>query len=132
MPLQFEGCGKFVDAFVQQLHHIIVTAIQYDLADPDRAAGFNVHDGAGGDDLASGHPSETFPHAFEDARPIVAPLILIIVANKIGHSFPVSVFDRMKEVLCMQPDLMLRSPKPDEVQPSTSSHGQPDDEPSTK
>jgi hypothetical protein len=131
MPLQFEGCWEFVNAFVQQLHHTIIAAIERDFADPDRSPRFNSHDGVVSDDPGSPHPSETFAHALENPRPIVAPLILIIVANKIGHSFPVSVFDRVKEVFCVQPDLMRRSPKPDKVQPNANGKCRPANQCST-
>jgi len=47
---------------------------------------------------------------------IVAPLIVIIVADKIGYSVPISVFDRVKEVFRVQPDLMLRSPEPEQIE----------------
>jgi hypothetical protein len=41
------------------------------------------------------------PHAFDEARLIVAPLILIIIANKSGYSVPVSVVDGVKEIFRM-------------------------------
>jgi len=98
MPLQFERYGQFVDTFVEHFHHAIVAAIDCDFADPDRASRFNLHSRIGCKDPGPAQPSKAFPHAFEKTRLIVAPLILIIVANKIGHSVPVSVFDGVKEI----------------------------------
>ena len=115
MPLQFERSGQFVDPFVEQLHHVIVSAVECDLADPYRARRFNPHTWSRRDDPSAAYPSKTFPHAFENPRSIVSPLILIIVANKIGHSVPVSVFDRVEEVLCVSQDLMFRPPKPQKI-----------------
>src|SRR5215468_2544649 len=115
MPLELERRGQSVDAFIQQLHHAIVAAVDRDFADPDRAWAFNLHKGVGRRDSGPAHPTKTFPHAFEKPRSIVVPLIAIIVADKIGHSLPVSVIDRVKEILRMQEDLMLGSPKPEEI-----------------
>ena len=36
-------------------------------------------------------------------------------ANEIGNSVPISSVDRMKKMFCMQADLMLRSPKPNQI-----------------
>jgi len=36
VPLQLEGRRQSVDAFIQQLHHAIVAAIDVDFANPDR------------------------------------------------------------------------------------------------
>jgi len=95
MPLQFERGREFIDAVVQHLHHTIIAAVDSDFAGPHRPLRFNVYSGVGRDDPGSANPSETFPHAIENPHPIVAPLILIITANKLGHSFPISVFNRM-------------------------------------
>ena len=98
MPLQLERRGQFVDALVEHFHHAIVAAIDGDFAHPDRAPHFKLHSRIGCKDPGPPHPSKTFPHTFEKARLIVAPLILIIVANKIGDSLPVSMFDGVKEI----------------------------------
>jgi hypothetical protein len=132
MPFQLERRGQSVHTFIQQLHHAIVTAIDVDFANPDRARRFNLYRSVGCSNPGPAHPSETFPHAFENPRPIVAPLILIIVANKIGRSFPVSVVERMKEIFCVQPNLMLRSPKPEQIQADAQCSGQYADDCSTK
>ena len=115
MPLQFKRCGQFVDTFVEHFHHAIVAAIDGDFAGPDRAPHFNLHSRAGCKDPGTAHPSKAFPHAFEKTRLIVAPLILIIVADNIGDCLPVSVVDGVKEIFRVQPDLMLSSPKPEQI-----------------
>ena len=125
MPLQLKRCGQLVDPLVQQFHHGIVGAIDHYFAGPHRASRFGLHADIGWDDPGSAHPSETFPHAFENPRPIVAPLILIIGTDKIGYSLPVSVFDRVKEIFCVSWDLTLRPPKPDETQSNTKCESQP-------
>ncbi len=53
-------------------------------------------------------------HAFKNARVIVAPLIVIITADKIRRAGPVFVFDGVKKILGMTIDLTLRPPKPDQ------------------
>src|SRR5438876_424529 len=93
MPLQLERRGQFVNALVEHFHHAVVAAIDCDFADPDRAPHFNLRSRIGCKDPGPAHPLKTFPHAFDNARLIVAPLILIIVSNKIGDSLPVSVLD---------------------------------------
>jgi hypothetical protein len=98
MPLQLERRGQFVNALVEHFHHAIVAAIDGDFAGPDRAPHFNLHSGIGCEDPGSSHPAKTFPNAFDKTRLIVAPLILIIAANEIGDSFPVSVVNGVKEI----------------------------------
>jgi len=112
MPLQLERRGQCVHAFIQQLHYGIVAAIDDNSADPHRARRFKVHMRARRRDAGSTYPSKTFPHPLEKPRPIIAPLILIIVCNEIGDSLPISTINRMEEMFGMQTDLMLRSPKP--------------------
>jgi len=116
MPLQLERRGQCVHAFIQQLHYGIVAAIDDNSADPHRARRFNLHKRTRRRDAGSTYPSKTFPHPLEKPRPIIAPLILIIVCNEIGDSLPISTINRTKEMFGMQADLMLRSPKPDQVQ----------------
>jgi SAM-dependent MidA family methyltransferase len=60
---------------------------------------------------------------FEKSGPIIAPLILIIVCNEIGDSFPISTVNRMKQMFGMQTDLMLRSPKPEQIQSDAERNG---------
>src|SRR6266436_1887291 len=120
MPLQLERRRQFVDAFVEQSHHIIVRAIKRDFSGPQLPLRLSVLAWIGCDDPGSAHLSETVSHAFENPRPIVAPLILIIGTDKIGHRLPVSVFYRVKEIFCVSLDLTLRPPEPDETQPNTN------------
>ena len=115
MPLQLERRGQSVHAFIQQLHHAIVAAINVDFANPDRTRPFNVHCSIGCSNARPAHPSKTFPHALKKPRPIVFPLIPIILANKIGYNLPISAIDRVKEMFRVKADLMLRPPKPDEI-----------------
>ena len=98
MPVQLERRGQFVDAFVEQFHHAVVAAIDCDLAEPHGAPPFNLHDRVGRKDPGPAHPPKAFPHAFEKTRLIVAPLILKIIANKIGDGIPVPVIDGVKEI----------------------------------
>ncbi len=74
----------------------------------------------------------SLPHTFENPCPIIGPLVLIVVADQIAHSVPVSMVDGMKEIFGVQPDLMLGSPQPDEIQPNANRQHQPAIEPSTK
>src|SRR5438128_7070707 len=132
MPLQLERRRQFIEAFIEHFHNAIVAAIERDFADPDRAPRFNLHGRVYCNDSASAHPSKTFPHAFQNPRSIVTPLILIIVANKICDGFRVSVLDRVKKIFCVSLDLTLRPPEPDEIQSNTDGQGQPAIESSTK
>src|SRR5436309_8337459 len=132
MPLELERRRQFVDAFIEQFHHTVVGAVECDLADPYCARRFNPHTWVRRDDPGAAHPSKTFPHAFENSRAIVTPLVLIVVTDKIGRGIPVSVFDRVKEIFCVSPDLTLRPPEPDEIQPNTKCESQPAIESSTK
>src|SRR5262249_42737211 len=96
------------------------------------ASQFNLHSRIGCYDPGPAHPSKAFPHAFEKTRLIVAPLILIITANKIGHCLPVSVVNSVKEIFGVQPDLMLSSPKPEQIQADKAQTRKPANECSTK
>jgi hypothetical protein len=132
MPLQLERRWQFVETFIEHLHNAIIAAIERDFANPDRAPRFNLNGRVRCNNFGSAYPSKTFPHAFKDSRPIVAPLVLIIVRDKIGRGIPVSVFDRTKRILGVQPDLMLRPPEPDKIQSNTNGQRQPTIESSTK
>ena len=115
MPLQLERRGQSVHAFIQQLHHAIVAAIDVDFANPDRTRPFNVHCSIGCSNARPAHPSKTFPRPLKKPRPIIVPLVPEIVANEIGNSFPISAVDCVKEMFCVEADLMLRSPKPEQI-----------------
>ena len=132
MPFQLERRRQSVHAFIQRLHHAIVAAIDVDFADPDRTRRFDVYNGVGRSNSGSAHPSKTFPHTLKKPAPIVIPLIVVIVADEIGHSFPISAIDRMKEMFCVEADLMLGSPKPEQIQADAHCNGQHADDCSTK
>ncbi|SRR6266487_543270 len=132
MPLQLERRRQFIEAFIENFHNAVVAAIERDFADPDRAPRFNLHGRVWCNDPGSAHPTKTFPHTFKNSRAIVAPLILIVVSDKIGHSFPVSAFDRMEEIFGVQPDLMPRLPKPEQIQPKANRERQSAKESATK
>ena len=123
MPLQLEWRGQSVHTFIQQLHHAIVAAIDVDFANPDRTRRFNLHRSVGCSNPRPAHPSKTFPHPLKKPRPIIVPLVPVIVANKIGNSLPISAIDCVKEMLCVEADLMLGSPKPDEIWADTNNQG---------
>jgi hypothetical protein len=40
-------------------------------------------------------------------------LIAIVFANEIGNALPISAVDCVKEMFCVEADLMLGSPKPE-------------------
>jgi hypothetical protein len=62
------------------------------------------------------HPAKAFPQPLKKPGPIVVPLIAIVFADKLGNSVPISAVDRVKEMLCVEANLMLRSPKPEQIQ----------------
>ena len=132
VPLQLERRGQSVHAFIQQLHHAIVAAKDVDFANPDRARRFNLDRSVGRSNPGAAHPSKTFPHPLKKPRSIVVPLIAIVFANEIGHNVPVSVVDRVKEMFCIQPDLMLGTPKPEQIYADAQRNGQRADDCSTK
>ena len=115
MPLQLEWRGQRIDAFVEQIHHIIVGAIEHDFAGPHRASRFDPYAGIGGDDPGTVHVSEAFSHSVQNTRSIVAPLILIIGPDKIGDCPPVFALNRMEKILGVTTYLAHRPPKPDEI-----------------
>ena len=115
MPLQLERRGQSVHAFIQQLHHAIVAAVNVDFANPDRTRRFNPHRSIGRSNPRPAHPSKTFPHALKKPRPIIVPLVPVIVANEIGNSLPISAIDCVKEMFCVEADLMLGPPKPEQI-----------------
>jgi len=115
MPLQLKRRGQSVDAFIQQLHHAIVAAIDVDFANPDRTRRFDVYNGIGRSNPGPAYPSKAFPHTLEKPGPIIVPLVPVIVANEIGNSLPISAIDRVKEMFCVEADLMLGSPKPEQI-----------------
>lgn len=118
MPFQFKRSRQSIDAFIEQPHHIVVGAINHDFARPHSAAGLDLHNWIRRDDPGTAHVAKSFPHALQDTRAIITPLVLIIGSDKICRSIPVFVFNRVKNVLRVPPDLLLRSPKPDERQPN--------------
>jgi len=123
MPLQLERRGQCVYAFIQQRHYAIVAAIHDNFADPHRPQRFNMNKPAWRCNAGSRYPSKTLSHTFEESHPIIAPLILIIVCDEIGDSFPISTVNRMKQMFGVQTDLMLRSPKPEQIQSNTERDG---------
>src|SRR4029453_4959359 len=115
MPLQLEGRRQRIDAFIEQIHHIIVSAIEHDFAGPHRASRFDTYAGIGCDNPGTAHVSEAFSHSLENARSIVAPLILIILPDKICNCRPVFALNRMEKILGVTIYLARRTPKPDEI-----------------
>ena len=115
MPLQLERTGQFVHPLLQHFHHPFVAAIDVDFANPDRTRRFDVYNGIGRSNPGPAYPSKAFPHTLEKPGPIIVPLVPVIVANEIGNSLPISAIDRVKEMFCVQPNLMLRSPKPEQI-----------------
>ena len=68
----------------------------------------------------------------EKTCPIVGPLIAIIIANEIRDSLPISAVDRVEEMFRVQPDLMLSSPEPEQIQADAERNDQRPNECSTK
>ena len=93
-------------------------------AHPFRSTSLDPHGYAECADSNTTHISEAFAHAFENARTIIAPLVLIIAADKIAGGRPVFVFDRVEKVFRVTPDLSLGPPEPDEIQPDAEREGQ--------
>ena len=115
MPLQRKRRGQPVHVFIQKLHYAIVGAVDVDLANPDRAQRFNLHGSVGCSNAGPAHPSKTCLHALKKPRPIVLPLIPVIVADKITNSVPISAIDCAEEMFGVKADLMLGSPKPQQI-----------------
>src|SRR4029077_19289281 len=124
MPLQFERRWQSVHTFIQELHHAIVAAIDFDFANPDRTRRFNSHCSVGRSNPGAAYPSKTFPHPLKKPRTIVVPLIAIVFANEIGNTLPVSAVDCVKEMFRVEADLMLGSPKPEQIQADAQCNGQ--------
>ena len=123
MPLELEGRGQRIDAFVEKFHRFIVSAIDHNLAAPHRAPRLDLHIWIRRDEPWAAKVSKAFAHALENTRPIVAPLVLIIAADKIGRGRPVFVFNRVKEIFSVTLDLTLRLPEPDEVERNAKRDG---------
>jgi hypothetical protein len=132
MPLQLERRGQTIDAFIQELHHAVVGAINVDFANPERTRRFNSNHSVGRSDPGAAHPSKTFPHPLEKPRPIMLPLIAIVFANKLGNTLPISAVNCAKEMLCMEAYLMLGSPKPEQIYADAQCYGQHADDCFTK
>ena len=115
MPLQLERRGQRIDALVEQIHHIIVGAIDHDFAGPHCAPRFNLYTRIGCDDPGIAHISEAFPHPLQNARSIVAPLILIVAPDEIGGCSPVFALNRMEKILGVTTYLARRPPEPNEI-----------------
>jgi hypothetical protein len=62
----------------------------------------------------------------------VVPLIAIVFADKLGNSVPISAVDRVKEMLCVEANLMLGSPKPEQIQADGQYNSQHADDCSAK
>ena len=67
VPLQLERRGQSVHAFIQQLHHAVVAAIDVDFANPDRTRRFNSHRGVGRSNRLSRAPIENLPASAQEA-----------------------------------------------------------------
>jgi len=124
VPLQLERRGQSVHTFIQELHHAIVAAIDIDFANPDRTWRFNSHRGVGRSNARAAHPSKTFPHPLKKPRTILVPLVAIVFANEIGNTLPISAIDCVKEMFCVKADLMLGSPKPEQIEANAQRNGQ--------
>jgi len=106
---------------VQKLHHTVIAAIDVDFANPNRAARLDLYLRVGRSDRGPAYPSKTFPHTLKKSGPIIVPLIAIPFADELGHAVPISAIDRLKEMLCMEADLMLWPPKPEQIRPKANS-----------
>src|SRR5215216_1085796 len=112
MPLQLERGGESVNAFIEHFDHAIVAAKNRDLAGPHRALVFGVYVCSRGGNPRPAKPAKTFPHPLDNARPIVAPLVPVLVTNETDHRIPVSAINCVKEIFGVPPDLAFRLPKP--------------------
>jgi SAM-dependent MidA family methyltransferase len=59
-------------------------------------------------------------------------LIAIVFANEIGNALPISAVDCVKEMFCVEANLMLGSPKPEQIYADAQRNGQHADSCSTK
>jgi hypothetical protein len=109
-----------------------LAAIDPNSARPLGAALLALHAHAECGDPKTGHVSEAFVHTFQNTRPIVVPLIMIIAGYEISRGRPVFMFDRMKEVFGVTLDLTLRSPEPEKKQPDANRDGKTAIESSTQ
>ena len=124
MPLQLERRWQSVHTFIQQLYHAIVAAIDFDFANPDRTRRFNSHRRVGRSNPGAAHPPKAFPHPLKKPRPILVPLIAIVFGNEIGNTRPIFAVDCVKEMFCVEPNLMLRPPKPEQIYADENCNGQ--------
>jgi hypothetical protein len=111
-PFQLEWCHERVDSPPDESKHFTPIAVDCDFGAPDATATVDVYDSIKRVDSQSTDIPESFAHALEDENAIVAPLIGIIVGQKIGNARPVFPFDFAQKVFRVAIDLTLRFPKP--------------------
>jgi hypothetical protein len=122
MPLEFERRRQRIDPLLEQLHHFALAAIDPNSARPLAAVLLAVHAHAECADPKTAHVSKAFVHTFQQAWPIIIPLIMIIVGYKTARGCPIFVPNRMKQVFRVTFNLPLRLPKPEKKQPDAN-HG---------
>ncbi len=115
-PLQLERRCKGIDALFDFSHEFAFSAFNSDFGDPGRAPVINVHRCSGKINSKAAQIAKKLTGALDHTNTIVAPLILIIVADKIGGNRPVFAFDGVQKIFGMTRDLPLRLPKPNEKQ----------------
>jgi len=101
-----------------------MVAVNDDFGVPISALTIDPHSCVGRTNSNTAQIAQNFAHPFQHARAIVTPLVLIIVADKIGDAGPVSLFDRSQKVFGVTVDLPLRLPKPDEKQTDEESEAE--------
>ena len=91
--------------------------IDRDFATPNGPAVLDSDRWIGCADSNAAHITEAIMHAFEYTGAIVAPLIVIIAADKIGGGRPAFVFNSAEKIFGMTSNLTLRLPEPDQKRP---------------
>ncbi len=115
-PLQLERRCEGIDPLPELSHDFAFTAFNGDFGDPGRALVIDFHRCSGKINSKAAQIAKELAGAFDYTNAIVAPLILIIVADKIGGARPVFAFDGVQKIFGMTRDLPLRLPKPNEKQ----------------
>jgi len=123
LPLELEWGRERINALFKGFRGFAIAAIDPNSTLPFRTTPFDPHDYAECANSNTAHITKAFTHAFENTGAIVAPLILIITADKIRCACPVFVLNRVEKILSMTPDLTLRPPKPDKKEPDTKREG---------
>jgi len=110
-PFQLEWCRERVDSLLYENQQFAVT-VNCDFGAPNTTATIGIYNPIKRVDSHSANVTETFAHTGDGQCAIVAPLIGIIVGQKIGHARPVFPFHLAQKIFRVAIDLTLWLPKP--------------------